>query len=231
MAGSTQSIEHECCICLANLFSHAPSQQLHGNGGASQYDVGVFRCGHLIHFSCGSQYLEHNCKCPFCRADLSKFPVNERIIFMAPPYGDTPVESASLSKYIDMLSTDSHVQKERAQVLEKRKHALRAQELEMMNTVDALHKEIERAQRTVSVLEGKFQNELSARAEAEQLNALRECAVETRRLLLETQDSHALTLRELNHVTQKMDACRERMQNELISSGGVPYKRLRSEQQ
>jgi hypothetical protein len=211
----------ECCICLGSLFGESASQ-----GG--KLDVGVFRCGHLIHFTCGSQNLEHKAVCPYCRADFSKTPPHERLIFFAAP---TRTSSMTLMGYIEKLSAECQEHKEKSSVLENRKHALRSQEIEMINTVDALRAEIDRSQRTISILEGRFQKELSARAEAEQLTALRDCAIETRRTLLETQDAHALTLRELNHITQKMNECRERMQSGLQHDRGIPYKKLRSERQ
>lgn len=209
----------ECCICLGSVFGESASQ-------GENFDVGAFNCGHLVHFSCGSQSLEHKAVCPYCRADLSKLSDTERLIALSVP---KKKPTLSVASYVEKISSECQEHKEKSSVLETRKHALRSQEIEMINTVDALRTEIHRSQRTISILEGKFQKELSARAEAEQLTALRDLAIETRRTLLETQEAHALTLRELNHITQKMDECRERMQSDLRTDRGTPYKKLRSE--
>lgn len=134
-----------------------------------------------------------------------------------------------VDRYMASLSDSYQDLKRKVDVLNERAAAMATREEEMRSRVQALTREKNTAVCTESALRGRWEQELTARAEAEELALLRQCAVDNKKKLMEAQHTHAMMLRELNEIIGRTDSVRQRTALLLESTNSRSYKKLRSE--
>lgn len=210
----------ECCICLQPLFSSSLSQR-----SSEENDVGALVCGHVFHYVCAMQQLEHRRQCPMCRANFEKKSISEVLFVVrgAPPRppkdndddGVVAVDGDSRDPVVDHYMASLNEAycdvKRKVEVLSSRASSLASREAEMSERIRTLTEERNQALCIESALRGKWEQELTARAEAEELAMLRQCVMTNKRMLSEAQQSHAVMLRELSDVTESINWTRQRM--------------------
>jgi hypothetical protein len=194
--------ETECCICLQPLFSfESPSQES---------DVGVLPCGHVLHFTCGSQSLENKAACPICRSANAK-----KVILHLQTSNFTPVDP---TVYLAMVEADYREVTNKNEVLSGRVAAMAATEKELLSSLVRLEKELDSLEKTEAALAGLRDRTLSARAEAEQRRALETCALSTRQSIAESRKKHSQNLRMKNEIDRKIAKVRNEIAKEQVDA-------------
>lgn len=209
--------DSDCCICLQPLIESGMEDAYTSNHVGD--DVGALRCGHVLHYSCASQHLEHRKMCPMCRAPLNadEGPVLIHLQLtkpqsVTPTFSSSQTVCSSKDNYLVTLLRIYTDVKQKAEVLKDRKEAMTANELQLSVDVSQLQKSIDAATRTEGALKGKWRKELTAKAEAEELMLLQQCAIDTRRAVIRDREALASVLRESNDVLGKIDKVRDRLE-------------------
>lgn len=224
----SQSDGPECCICLQLLFDPETTTDNFVDD-TEKSEVGVLPCGHILHFSCGLQHLEHRRQCPICRASFDKRDSVESTMTVLRVARNAPTANNEVGEdpYMAQLSQSCNELKRKGEILKQRMELMVSKEGEMKAVVKRLSEEHQIALRTEAILRGRWCQELTARAEAEQLKQLQQCAIDTRQQLIDARQTHAELLRQVNELGEKTEKIKQRLQEEFFASGRS--KRLRSE--
>lgn len=206
---------HDCCICLQTVW----------NGNEPIVDVGAFVCGHVLHFSCASQYLEGRKVCPICRCSFEPFPRAEWLVAVQPSSAPRHTES-----YAQLLLALCAEARKRHDVVRERRETLLSRQCQLQQEVRELVTEVASAIKSESALRGLWQRELTARAEAESARHLRDCAVENRKALTDAVEAKAALLRELHELDERVNELRVKVQHEKDALGYVGLKRRRPDE-